>query len=420
MSIPSTDSEVRHAWSELLATNPASFNWIIKEHGDPFRYDSSADSLKANYAVHAIRKKNGGSRQIEAPNKDMKRIQRILLSQMKQMFQLHPAAMAVVGKSYVDNASPHVGAKHVFKTDIMDFYPTTTRKKVDQVLKNHFPEQYDWMNSRLALFYYRDGNLLDTRLPTGAPTSPFIGNLVLYGVDITLTDLAEKLKGTYTRYLDDITFSFTRDVDPVEMNDIRNEICAILIRNHWQPHPRKTRWIDPSHDRYTVTGVDVRTEQKVTSKYIRQKVRHLVEHNVHLVINCNYVLPKWIHNRNASHFNKFEDVLPIFFGDSLPILGYIKQVNKEQYSQQVERTRQRLNRICELEQVSLSNFTRNTISKLLTYFHLFDDQRNPQLPPEVKTFDEALVFALQYVLARRSLLPDNRQQDGYPDDDLPF
>lgn len=414
-------NDILSAWSDILHTNVSSYDHTISEWGDPFVSPLAADVLKNNYAVHPIRKKNGGSRQIEAPNKDMKRVQRVFLSQMKEMFQLHPAATAVAGKSYVENASPHVAAKHVFKTDIMDFYPTTTKKKVDLVVQNHFPEQQDWMNSRTAFFYYRDGDMLDLRLPTGAPTSPFIGNLVLYPVDKSLEALATCYGAKYTRYLDDITLSFEREIDPVKMNDIRNEVCAILIKNQWQPHPRKTRWIDPTHDRFTVTGVDVRTEQKVTSKYIRQKVRHVIEHNVHTVINATYVLPKWLHNRNSSHFNKFEDVLPVFFTESLPTLGYVRQVNKDQYRQLVERARVRLNRICELEQVSLSNFTRNTISKLCVYFHAFDAyQTNLQLPDDIKTHDEALVFALQYVLARRSLLPDNRQQDGTPDDDLPF
>lgn len=413
-------NDVLSAWSDILNTNVPSYDHVMKEWGDPFTSAIAADVLRVNYAVHPIRKKNGGSRQIEAPNKEMKRVQRVLLSQMKDRFDLHPAATAVVGKSYVDNATPHVAAKHVFKTDIMDFYPTTTKKKVDAVLRDHFPEEQEWMNSRAAFFYYRDGDLLDLRLPTGAPTSPFIGNLVLYPVDKSLETLATTYGAKYTRYLDDITLSFDQYIDPVKMNDIRNEVCAILIKNQWQPHPRKTRWIDPTHDRFTVTGVDVRNEQKVTGKYIRQKLRHVIERHIReSIVHQTYVLPKFLHNRRADQFNTFEDVLPVFFVDVLPLLGYVRQVSKEQYSQQVERARVRLNRICELEQMSLYVFTVNTISKLSTYFHIYD-QQVLRLPDDLKTHDEALVFALQYVLARRSLLPDNRKQDGTPDDDLPF
>src|SRR5262249_6378232 len=49
-------------------------------------------------------------------------------------------------------------------------------------------------------------------LPTGAPTSPAIGNIVLAGVDAALAKAAARLGGDYTRYADDLTFSGPDDV----------------------------------------------------------------------------------------------------------------------------------------------------------------------------------------------------------------
>lgn len=388
-----------------------------------FQTEDSIDLLVAKYSVFRIEKKSGTYRQIQAPQNFLKKIQQDLLNQMKEKFKLHPAAMAVAGKSYIDNASLHLGAKHVLKADILNFYTSTKKKTVDHVLELFFPEQVEWMKQYSAFFYYRDSSTQQPWLPTGAPTSPFIGNIVLYPIDVELTSLANKLGAKYSRYLDDITLSFTKDLNCEELNEIRNTLSSIFTNHGWVLHPGKTRWINPQNDCFTVTGVDIRTEQKVSSKYIREKVRPAIESSVkNLFSSFRIEIPAFFPNRKSTDFQIFEDILPVLFSDILPLLSYVKQVNKEQYAQLVDHLRYRLNRIGSLTKHD-ARYIGNRIAPIvsrqcgISFNTLVLSTLHSQLST-IKTIDEALLVTLQFCAQHAQ--KDKIDKNSEISDDPPF
>jgi RNA-directed DNA polymerase len=74
----------------------------------------------------------------------------------------------------------------------------------------------------------------DHELPQGTPTSTHIANLVFLDTDIQLINLCNANNITYTRYVDDLTFS-----SPQDFKHLLNDILNIVIVNDFKLSYRK-------------------------------------------------------------------------------------------------------------------------------------------------------------------------------------
>jgi RNA-directed DNA polymerase len=167
----------------------------------------------SGYVEFTIPKATGGVRTICAPRAPLKRLQRSILRDLLAKVPSHDAAHGFLPKrSVVSNARPHEGAAIVVKIDLKDFFPTVHFYRVSGTFR------YLGMGEAAAatvaaLVTHRnklpDGTLvMPGALPQGAPTSPAITNIVCRRLDSRLFSLAKKAGATYTRYADDLTFSF--------------------------------------------------------------------------------------------------------------------------------------------------------------------------------------------------------------------
>lgn len=165
------------------------------------------------YVQFTIPKSSGEPRTITAPRIKLKRIQRRILDEILAKLATHEAAHGFVrGRSVLSNARPHKGAKLVVKMDLRDFFPSISYNRVAGLFASYgFSDEVSWTLSGLVTHraVLPDGFVLwPGVLPQGAPTSPALANLLCRRLDARLSGLAKRAGAAYTRYADDMTFSF--------------------------------------------------------------------------------------------------------------------------------------------------------------------------------------------------------------------
>jgi hypothetical protein len=174
------------------------------------RLDTDARELRRfrpRYREFTIPKRSGGRRRILAPDDELKRLQRRILRRLLGRLRAHPAAHGFErGRSIVTNALPHRGRDAVVRLDLVDFFPSTRAARIRRYFR-----RIGWNRAATRILVRLCTH--EGRLPQGAPTSPRLSNLVNYRLDARLAGIAAALGAVYTRYADDLTFSFARADD---------------------------------------------------------------------------------------------------------------------------------------------------------------------------------------------------------------
>lgn len=207
-----------------------------------------------HYRPFSITKRDGRERRILAPSPALKRLQHRLLRNYLSMLPVHPAATAFQrGCSIVDNARRHAGQTLVATLDLVDFFESTTANRV-----RRFFIRQGWRGEELSvlmrLCVYRDG------LPQGAPTSPCLSNLVNFDLDEQLTSLARRADAIYSRYGDDLTFSWRSNRVPTYFEPT---LRGILTDAGYTIQPRKAWRIQHINAGPQITGLVLGHDGKI-------------------------------------------------------------------------------------------------------------------------------------------------------------
>ena len=220
-----------------------------------------SNNLGKHYRKAKLPKKNGGFRNLSVPDEVLKSIQR----QISEVLLIHMPVSRYAkayrfGSSTLRNAKHHVGKQVVLKLDILHFFDSIQYSTVKDKV---FPAQIYAEPLRILLTmlcYHKDA------LPQGAPSSPAITNIILYGFDELVGQWCRERGISYTRYCDDMTFS--GDFDPAEViRFVRLE----LKKTGFLLNEQKTRIQRPGQQQ-TVTGIVVNEKLSIPEDY-RRKLR---------------------------------------------------------------------------------------------------------------------------------------------------
>lgn len=199
-----------------------------------------------HYRHYCKPKKDGRRRDIVEPDVKLKHLQRTIVARLFRSEQPHPAAIAYRKKrSIAHHVWPHVGADILVTADVADFFPSTRRERVE-----------DWWEQRVESRLARVLTLLTTYrggLPQGAPTSPDLSNFLNRDLDEGLARRAHAASARYTRYCDDMVFSWPVGSGPP--SDFENGVRAALHEVGYTLHPKKGWCLHRRQDEPEITGL---------------------------------------------------------------------------------------------------------------------------------------------------------------------
>lgn len=162
------------------------------------------------YKVYQIPKRSGGQRTIAQPSKELKLIQRYVLTRKLEALPVHAQASAYAkGRNILENAEAHVGQRVILKLDFQNFFPSIRPLDFARYVRANRPAniEVEDLPHYARILFWGGGTRVPMSLSIGAPTSPTISNVIMFGFDSALSSEAVKLGVRYTRYADDITAS---------------------------------------------------------------------------------------------------------------------------------------------------------------------------------------------------------------------
>lgn len=226
-----------------------------------------------SYSSFNILKKNGTARRIDAPNDELKSVQRKLAQLLYKKQQEVWTEKGVTpnishgfekGKTIISNAKIHRNKRFVLNLDLENFFPSFHFGRV----MGYFEKNESFKLERKIAATIAQLTCYNGSLPQGAPTSPIIANFICQILDFKLLNIAKKYKLDYTRYADDLTFSTNNKYFIEEQEKFLKEIDIVILKSGFKINREKTR-LQYKDSRQMVTGLIVNKKINVNTLYFR-------------------------------------------------------------------------------------------------------------------------------------------------------
>lgn len=233
------------------------------------------------YKLFILKKKSGGERVIATPKKTLKSIQQKIASELVKVYPGHQSCHGFCKeRSIVTNAIPHKNKRFVFNIDLSDFFGSIHFGRVKNLFlcpPFNLSHEVSTVIAHICCF--------NNALPQGAPTSPVISNMICLKLDAQLKHLARENRCTYTRYADDITFSFNcreRKLPTTIVNREKDEsvyvgevLKSIISANGFNINQSKVR-LQKYNQRQMVTGLVVNSKNVNVRRSFLNKTKSMI------------------------------------------------------------------------------------------------------------------------------------------------
>lgn len=259
-----------HDLAALLEFKPSAITYILYKM-----------PIENKYHAFDIVKRKGGTRRINAPCPELMLLQRrvcdLLQNCVEQINSEHKWQDSLAHgfkrrRSIVTNATKHKNRRFVFNVDLENFFGTINFGRV----RGFFIKNSDFALQPAVATLIAQIACHENALPQGSPCSPVISNLIGSVLDVRLCALASGLGCTYSRYVDDLSFSTNKKEFPPEVAkrteghawDIGDKLHDVLNHTGFSVSASKTR-MQYCTSRQDVTGLVVNQKVNIRSEYRR-------------------------------------------------------------------------------------------------------------------------------------------------------
>ncbi len=222
-------------------------------------------SAPHRYKSFKIRKRSSKkTRTVAQPAREVKKLQRWLVTGILQSLPVHDAATAYVsGRGIRLNAQRHVNSRYLLKMDFEEYFPSIKLQDVKAHLTKHINKQYEEGDILLMchLVLWRPKRTADLELCIGGPSSPLISNSIAFEFDEIVSTHCSNRGVVYSRYADDLTFS-TGDPETLrEIETFAESACQSIQYPSLRINHDKTVHVSKKYKRL-VTGVTLSAQGK--------------------------------------------------------------------------------------------------------------------------------------------------------------
>ena len=216
--------------------------------------------MKKQYKIIKLPKGNGKFRTIYAPSKAYKtKLKTLLLDLQQKLHNLDDEKTIqgfVRGRGPVSNAHKHIGYEHTLSLDLEDFFDSVTIDMASTYLSEE----------EKSLCF------IDGVARQGLPTSPLIANLAFYKLDEQIKEALSEVGAyvVYTRYADDMIFSFNKE-EMAEM--IITLVTEIVTKGGFKINTAKTKLQHAKQGRRQITGLSVGDRALHPTRKLKRKIR---------------------------------------------------------------------------------------------------------------------------------------------------